>query len=185
MTAPIVVLDGSAPLTFTYEEMLRYSGPGSPAGVALAYQAMRCGFPWLGAGEPLERREITTATAFRGPGARDGFELVTRGVTEGNYVVDSGLERPDRGATLAAFVFWLAYRGCRVVMLTREGMVTEEFVSLARKERRNAGDERRLAWLKCEHADRLLSASPAEVFEVEVLGPDASPRPSRSASRSA
>ena len=109
-TNPIVVLDDGTSLAFSCEDVLRYSGPGSPAGVALAHQAMQCGFPLLDSGASLERREITTETAFRGPGARDAFELVTRGVTEGRYIVDRSLEHPERGTALEAFAFRLADR---------------------------------------------------------------------------
>jgi hypothetical protein len=53
----------------------------------------------------VERREITLDTAFRGPGGRDAFEMVTRGVTEDRYVIDPMLERPHRGRTLERYVF--------------------------------------------------------------------------------
>ena len=42
-------------------------------------------------GALLERREITTGTAFRGPGEQDAFGLVTPGVTSGRYFVDLGV----------------------------------------------------------------------------------------------
>ncbi|MDQ6783424.1 MAG: hypothetical protein M3063_08285 [Actinomycetota bacterium] len=165
--SPVVVVDDATSLKFSFDEMLRYSGPGSPAGVALAYQAMRLAFPLLGPVGGIERREITIRTAFRGPGARDGFELVTRGVTEGRYVVDGGLERPDRGATLEAFIFHLAYRDRAVTLLVREGIVTDEFVALARQEHRSSTDERRLSELKRVLKDRLLGNRPEDVFDTE------------------
>ncbi len=170
MTAnsPISVLDEGTPLDFSFEEMLRYSGPGSPAGVALAYQAMRCAFGLLEAASPLERREITVETAFRGPGARDGFELVTRGLTEGRYVVDPSLERSSLGRTLEAFVFRLTYRHRVVTLLGREGIVTDEFISLARRDDRSAEDERHFKALKGDHAKRLLIGPADEVFDAHT-----------------
>jgi hypothetical protein len=53
-------------------------------------------------------------TAFGGPGARDGAELVTRAVSDGRYVVDPALARPHRGLARERFVFELAYRGAAV-----------------------------------------------------------------------
>ncbi|MDQ2729230.1 MAG: hypothetical protein M3Y91_15540 [Actinomycetota bacterium] len=167
VTSPIEVLDEDTNLAFSFAEMLRYSGPGSPAGVALAYQAMRCGFPMLDPERPIERREVRVDTPFRGPGARDGFELVTRSVTEGRYVIDLSLERPERGDTLEAFVFRLSYRDRVVTLLVRKGIVTDEFVSLARKDDRSIDDERRLSELKLELADRLLTTAPVEVFDTD------------------
>lgn len=168
MTGPIAVVDEGTPLAFSFEDMLRYSGPGSPAGVALAYQAMRGAFPRLDPDRPVERREIMVRTAFRGPGARDGFELVTRGVTEGRYVIDPDLERPDRGATLEAFAFRLTYRDRWVALLVREGVVTDEFVSLARHSGRSSEEERHLTELKGELADRLLRIAPDDVFDTDT-----------------
>ncbi|MHB1534835.1 MAG: hypothetical protein ACYC1D_09550 [Acidimicrobiales bacterium] len=168
--SPVEVVDDGTRVAFSFDEMLRYSGPGSPAGVALAYQAMQCGFPQLAPVASLERREITVETPFGGPGARDGFELVTRAVNEGRYTVDFGLKRPERGPTLEAFLFHLAYRDRKVTLLVQEGVVSDEFVLLAQKEDRDPNDERRLTELKAELANRLLASSPGEVFHSEPTG---------------
>jgi hypothetical protein len=161
------VLDDGVLLAFSFDEMLRYSGPGSPAGVAMAFKAMELAFPLLDPDGPLARREIVVETAFRGPGARDGFELVTRGLTEGRYVVDAGLERPERGTTLEQFVFRPRYRERAVVLLVKEGQVTDEFVTMARKPDRTPDDERHFTALKQAMADRLMASAPVDVFEVE------------------
>jgi len=160
----IVVLDGGRPASFSFDEMLRYSGPRSPGGVAHAFKVMERGFPLLGA--ELERREIVAETAFGGPGARDAFELVTRGVTDGRYVVDPALARPGRGVALERFVFRLGYRGETVTLQAREGTVTDEFIALAGLERPSAADTARLERLKAEMAERVMSAPAADVYEV-------------------
>ena len=78
MSDRITVLDDGEPLGFSFDDMLRYSGPRSPGGVAHAFKVMEAGFPRLDPSGPIERRELVVATAFGGPGARDAFELVTR-----------------------------------------------------------------------------------------------------------
>ena len=85
-------------LTFSFADLMRYHGPDSPGGVAHAYKVLEAALPLLGPGGPCERRAMTVRTAFGGPGARDGFELVTRAVTEGRYVVDAALARPGARA---------------------------------------------------------------------------------------
>ena len=80
-------------------------------------------------------------TAFRGPGARDGFEAVTRGVTEGRYTVDRSLLRSDRGRLLEDFVFEVAIGDRAATVLLRDGFVTDEFIDLARTEGRTAEQE--------------------------------------------
>lgn len=163
---PIEVVDQATLLVFSFDDMLRYAGPGSPAGVAMAYQAMRCAFPILDSDGPLHRREIVVETAFRGPGGRDGFELVTRGVTDGRYLVTPTLERPERGVTLEQFVFRLRYRDRACTLVVGEAMVTEEFVTMARKSDRTPDEERQFTALKQAHAENLLAHGPGEVFEV-------------------
>ena len=123
MTGMLVVLDRGARLTFSFDDLMRYHGPSSPGGVAHAYKVLELALPLLG--DPPERREIEVATAFGGPGARDGFELVLRAVTEGRYTVDPDLARPERGWTRERFVFRLTSHGRTVELGVREGFVTE------------------------------------------------------------
>lgn len=162
------VVDRGVELAFSFEDMLRYSGPGSPAGVALAFKAMELAFPMLEPTSTPERREVVVDTAFRGPGARDGFELVTRCVSEGRYHVDPGWERPERGPTLEQFVFRPRYRDQAVTLLVAPGWITDEFVALARQPDRTADDERRFTALKQGTADRLVAADGSQVFEVDT-----------------
>jgi hypothetical protein len=170
MTSSIEVLEGGVLLGFSFPEMLRYSGPGSPGGVAMAFKAMELAFPLLDPGGPVERRQVVITTAFRGPGARDAFELVTRGLTEGRYVVDAGLERPERGTNLEQFVFHLDYRGAGCTLLTAEGWISDEFIALARTPDPTPEEARRFVEVKQELADRLMASPAGDVFDVEHDG---------------
>ncbi len=161
------VRDGDRPLRHSYQDMLRYHGGGSPGGVAHAFKVMQRGFPWLEGGAAPERHGVTVRTAFGGPGARDGFELVTRAVTEGRYAVEPELARPERGLALERFVFELTYRLHTVTLSLREGFVTDEFIELARSER-SPEQEARLMALKQEMADRVMSSPAADVYDVTV-----------------
>lgn len=78
----IEVLENGVPLSFTFDEMLKYHGPGYPGGAAHAFKVMQRAFPLLDEGRRLERREISLITAFPGLGGRDAFELVTRCLTD-------------------------------------------------------------------------------------------------------
>ncbi|MEA2361757.1 MAG: hypothetical protein QOD71_902 [Thermoleophilaceae bacterium] len=166
MTSTIEVVDGGRLIAFSFDDLMRYHGPGSPGGVAHAFKVLERALPLLDSEGPCERREIVVETAFGGPGARDAFELVTRAVTGGRFRVDAALGRPERGRTLERFVFRLAYRERRVTLALREGFVTEEFIDLARAEERTVEGERRLDVLKREMADRLLARPAGEVYDV-------------------
>ena len=110
MVETIAVQELGRTITFSFDDMMRYHGPGSPGGVAVAFKAMQRAFAVLSPDEPPQRRSIVVRTAFRGPGGRDGFEAVTRAVTDGRFTVDRGLVRSDRGRLLEDFVFEIAHR---------------------------------------------------------------------------
>ncbi|MGH3781353.1 MAG: hypothetical protein ACRDRO_12190 [Pseudonocardiaceae bacterium] len=166
MIGTIEVSDQGSALAYTFDDVMLYHGPGSPGGVAHAVKVMERALPLLEPGGLAERREIEVETAFAGPGARDGFEMVTRAVTEGRYLVDDALARPERGPTHERFVFRLGYRGRWVTVVLREGYVGEEFIALAVMEQRTAEQENRLTVLKREMAELLLATPATEVYDV-------------------
>lgn len=165
MTATVEVAESGRRNAFSFEDLLKYHGPGSPGGVAHAFKVLERALPLLDPDGPCERREIVVETAFEGPGARDGFEMVTRAVTGDRFRIDPALRRPDRGRALERFVFRLSYRGRSVTLTVREGFVAEELVDLARTEHRTAEQERRLDDLKLEMAERVMAHPAAEVYD--------------------
>ena len=166
MTSTIEVAERGRLMTFSYEDMMRYHGPGSPGGVAHAFKVLERALPLLDPDRPCERREIVIATAFGGPGARDAFELVTRAVTGNRFRVDAGLARPERGRTLERFVFQLGYRERRATLVLRDGFVADEFIDLARATERTPAQEQRLDQLKLEMASRVLARPAGEVYDL-------------------
>jgi hypothetical protein len=166
MTEALTVEERGRAITFTFDDLMRYHGVHSPAGVAIAFKVMQRAFAALSPGGRPERRSILVRTAFRGPGARDGFEVVTRAVSDGRYVVDRTLLRADRGRLLEDFVFVVEIGGRTATLLLRDGFVTDEFIDLARAEKRSDTQERRLDELKAQLAQRVVSAASRDVFEV-------------------
>ncbi|MBE1546546.1 hypothetical protein GGC64_000554 [Mycobacterium sp. OAS707] len=165
MTEALTVEERGRTITFTFEDMMRYHGPHSPAGVAIAFKAMQRAFAALSPDRAPERRTIHIRTAFRGPGARDGFEVVTRAVSDGRYTVDRTLVRTDRGRLLEDFVFIVGIGDGSATLLLRQGFVTDEFIDLARTENRTDVQERRLDELKAQLAQRVMSARGEDLFD--------------------
>ena len=161
------VEDGGATIAFTFDDMMRYHGPHSPAGVAMAFKVMQRAFAVLSPGVPPRRRSVTVRTAFRGPGARDGFEAVTRGVTDGRYTVDRSLVRSDRGRLLEDFVFEVTIGDRAATLLLRDGFVTDEFIDLARTENRTAEQEARLDELKANWHNGCDGYPLPDVFDID------------------
>jgi hypothetical protein len=160
------VEDGGRTVAFTFDDVMAYHGSHSPAGVAVAFKVMWRAFPLLSPELPLRRREIVVRTAFRGPGARDGFEAVTRAVTDGRYTVDRSMVRRDRGRLLEDFVFEVGYDLRTVTLLLRDGFVTDEFIDLARTSGRTDAQEHRLDELKAALAQRIMATSDADLFDI-------------------
>jgi hypothetical protein len=165
MPDEIAVLDSGRLLRFTFEDLMAYHGPGSPGGVAHAFKVMQRAWPLLDAGATPERRAITVRTAFGGPGARDGFELVTRAVTGDRYVLDPSLARPERGRAMERFVFRLEHAGAVVTLAVRPGFVADELIDLVRNENRAPVQDARLEALKSEMAGRVMAAPAADVYD--------------------
>jgi hypothetical protein len=166
MTSTLAVLDGGQTLEFSFADLMRYHGPGSPGGVAHAFKVLERAFGVLAPDEPPQRRELTVRTAFGGPGARDGIELVTRAVTQDRFTVDRALARPERGRELERFVFEIGYREQSVTLLLRDGFVKPEFIDLARADSRSPEQDARLDELKAEMAERVIGSDAAEVYDV-------------------
>ena len=167
MADVIQVLEEGDPVAFSFSEMLRYSGPGSPGGVALGFKVMELAFALLEPDGLVERREVVIEAAFRGPGARDACELVTRGLTEGRYVVDPALERPERGHTLETFAFRVGYRGRQVSLVVREGVIADEFVRMAQAPDLTAGERVRFTAMKQALADLLMAGPASAALDVD------------------
>jgi hypothetical protein len=162
----ILVEERGQLLEFSYTDMLCYAGPYSPAGVANAFKVMQRAFAALSGNRPPQRRSIVIRTAFAGPGARDGFEAVTRAFTDGRYTVVPALARPDRGRLLQSFVFQVIIAGRAATLLLRKGFVTAEFIDLAGKPDRDQAEETHLDQLKAQLAQRLLATPAEEVYEL-------------------
>ena len=165
MTDTLTVQEDGQRLTYALDDLTRYHGYGFPGGVAHAFKVMQRALPLLSPDVPAERRGITIQTPFKGPGARDAFEMVTRAVTEGRYSIDDSLLALERGEILKGYVFVLGYRGRSTKLMIREGIVREEFILLGRKAGRTPEEDERLVALKKDMADRLLSLPADAVYD--------------------
>jgi hypothetical protein len=175
MTALVVLHEGE-PIAISFEDLLKYHGRSSIAGVAHAFKAMERAFPLLSPAEPPERCHITVESGFPGGGAKDAFEMVTRAVTGDRYRLASA---PPAAAAPEApgghFFFRLGYRGRLVELVARAGVVPEEFVDVACKEAPTPAEAARAQQLKEEVAERLLSLPADEVYDATLCGRSGGP----------
>jgi hypothetical protein len=165
----LVVFDQGGPISISFDDLLKYHGRSSIAGVAHAFKVMERAFPLLSPDQPPERYDITVESGFPGAGARDAFEMVTRAVTGDRYRLApdlAGAEVPE--APGGHFFFRLGYRGTTVDLTLRDGLVPDEFLRLACREAPTAAEADRAQELKEEMAERLLSLAPDEVYDAKV-----------------
>lgn len=172
MTAPrLEVLDHGDLFSFSFEDLVRYSGRSSIGGVAHAFKVMERALPLLLGGAVPDRLDISIESAFGGGGARDGFEMVTRAVTGDRFRYDPGLAPNGPPSPMGQYVFWFSHRAGAAVRLTlRPGLVLEEFLDLARRGPANPAEEERLSFLKQDMADRLLRLPADEVYDADPAG---------------
>lgn len=164
----IDVLDDGELVRIAFDDMVKYHGRGSIGGLAHGFKVMELGFPFLDAGNALERREVHVETAFDGPGSRDAFEMVTRAVTGGRYLADvnlTGAGTPAPEAPQGRFFFRLRYRDKSVDLTLQEGHVSDEFIELVRRGPQSPEEEAYLARLKQDMADRLMPLAAEDVYD--------------------
>ena len=165
----LVVRDQGESISFSFDDLLKYHGRSSIAGVAHAFKAMERAFPLLSPGEPPDRYGITVESGFPGGGARDAFEMVTRAVTEDRYGLASepaGAEAPE--APGGHFFFRLGYRDSVVDLVLRDGLVPADFLEVACRENPTPAEAARAQQLKEEMAERLLSLPADEVYDADL-----------------
>ena len=166
----LMVLDQGERISVSFDDLLKYHGRSSVAGVTHAFKAMERAFPLLSPGQPPERYDITVESGFPGGGARDAFEMVTRAVTGDRYRLALELAGPDvPDAPGGHFFFRLGYRGRVVDLALRGGLVPDDFLELACREVPTPAEADRARQLKEEMAERLLSLAPEDVYDAEVV----------------
>jgi hypothetical protein len=167
----LVVLDQGESISISFDDLLKYHGRSSIAGVAHAFKAMERAFPLLSPGGPPDRSELTVESGFPGGGARDAFEMVTRAVTGDRYQLapeSAGVEAPE--APGGHFFFRLRYREATVDLVLRPGLVPEEFLEVACRDNPTPAQAAHAQQLKEEMAARLLSLPADEVYDATLVG---------------
>lgn len=93
---------------------------------------------------------------------------MTRAVREERYEVLPELARPERGNTLARYVFEISSGDATITSVIRDaGIVADEFIELTAKPGKSDEELAHLEVLKVEMRDRVLGADPAEVYDAE------------------
>ena len=165
----LTVLDQGQAISLSFEDLVKYHGRSSIAGLAQAFKAMERAFQLLCPDGPPERDDLTVESGFPGGGARDGFEMVTRAVTGDRYQLASeppSVEAPE--APGGRFFFRLGYRGTVVELVLRADLVPDDFLDVACRDTPTPAEAERARELKEAMAERILGLPAAEVFDAAL-----------------
>lgn len=84
----IIVRESEGTLSYTREDLIKYSGHGHVIASGLIMRLFSRAFKDLSPASPPDRRRLRVLSAFPGLGVRDGIELVTHAVTDGRFILD-------------------------------------------------------------------------------------------------
>lgn len=162
-------IDGSIEITF--DDVKKFHGTRSLCGLTVGFTVLRAAWASLSDGKPLDRNDISVATAFPGPGARDAVEMVTRAVTRGAFKVVSDKQPNDQIAEAAKGAYWYRIKAnSRAIELgLKQGILPDDFLRLRRKilaGDTTASEESAFRALQFELSNRLLSMNPLDAFNV-------------------
>lgn len=170
MTPALKIRDGGDLLSIGFDDVVKYHGRHNIGGVALAFKVLEFAFARLSPQEVPQRDEIEIFTAFPGSGAIDAFEMVTRAVTRDRFTLDPAFPAPGAvEAVSGRFYFRIGYRGRRVAVTPRAGLIPDRFLDLSRRHRTgdaSPADTLEFQGMKEALADALLSRDAPTLFDV-------------------
>jgi len=173
----LIVLDQSDLIELTFEDLKKFHGTKSICGLTVSFKVMQAAFDALASGAPIKRSELSVATAFPGPGARDGFEMVMRAVTREKYWIEEGIAPSATVAEAAkgAYFFRITGNGRIATLGLKPEVVPPEFVPFRRRQLQgqlSEEEKRNFRRLQFTFSDSLLSISPNEAINLLSLDDD-------------
>lgn len=174
------VMDNDELIEFEFEDLRKYHGSKSICGLTVSYVIMEAAFDALAGLQPLDRAGLRITSAFPGPGARDGFELVTRTLSRDTYQVDTSIEPSAQIAEAAkgAYYFKVSDGRRSVELGLKPAVVPETFVPLRRKQlsgRASPDELAKFRTLQFAFSESLLARSAKEAVNVLDLQLAAAP----------
>jgi hypothetical protein len=125
---------------------------------------------------PPRRNEITVASGFPGPGARDGFEMVTRAVSRDAYTVipDAASGPLVAEAAKGAYFFRLSDDRQIIELGLKPGMLPSEFIPRRRAMalgNASPSDAIEFRNIQFDFSKKLLALSPEDAVNVIAVRP--------------
>lgn len=132
MTDTITVRDVQGEIVIALEDMRKYHGQDFDNGLSMALKACQLAFRKLTGGRPPERRRIRLVLALSPPGILDGFEYITRAISDRRAVIDPYCGRGPESYN-GRYYFEIHYEGRKVALWLRDGIVPDGYTLLAKR----------------------------------------------------
>lgn len=174
--ARIEIADEASTLSFEFDDLVRYHGTRSICGLTVAYKAMEAAWGMLWPDAPPRREDLSVASAFPGPGTRDGFEMVTRAVSRDTYrILTDVVPGPLIAEAAKGAYFFRLSDGRQVIELgLKPEVVPDDFLSRRRQIARGEATEAdadRFRALQLAFSDSLLGIDAFEAINVLDVRP--------------
>ncbi len=165
----ISVMGEEEPIQIGFDALAAYHGQSALAMLAITFQCLRATTAILSPQAPARRAAISVVSGHPGPGVRDAFELVTRAVTRGAYIVDPTL--PDARLnpyTEISYSFAISLEGRTAHAALKEGVLPGRFFELLAIKDKSQAVRTEFSKLKRTIAADVLVVEPQTLFELSV-----------------
>lgn len=165
----ITIMAEEEPIEIGFPMVAAYHGQSALAMAAIVFQAQRLAFALLSPKAVPVRRDISIVSGHPGPGVRDAFEVITRAVTRGAYIVDRSL--PDSRFVPGhdiSYSFRMTLGERTAEMALRPDVLPARFFELVFTKDRSTAQEHELSALKRSVAQDVLAREPETLFTTRV-----------------
>ncbi len=173
MSDTFTVRDVRGEIVIGLDDMRKYHGQDFDNGLSMALKACQLAFRQLTGGQPPERRRIRLVLALSPPGILDGFEYITRAISDRRAIIDPACGRgPD--SYNGRYYFEIHYEGRKVALWLRDGIVPEGYTLLAKRGFLGLlGEAEMQAWREGKQriADTVMRLPADQVFEASPVEP--------------
>jgi hypothetical protein len=128
----VTVRDRAGDLVITLDDLKKFHGQDFFNGLAMALKIMQIATATLGGGQPFERRKLRLVLGLSPPGVLDGFEYITRAISDRRVIIDPEAG-PGPESANGRYYFEVHYLGRKVAVTLKQGIVPAGYTEFARR----------------------------------------------------
>jgi hypothetical protein len=169
----VTVRDRAGDLVITLDDLKKFHGQDFFNGLAMALKIMQIATATLGGGRPFDRRKLRLVLGLSPPGVLDGFEYITRAISDRRVIID-----PEAGPGVESangrYYFEIHYEGRKVAVTLKDGIVPAGYTEFARRGflgLLNPDETKTWSAGKARIAEAVMTRPADQVFDVSPIRP--------------